>query len=92
MSDASATDRPARNWFFALLNVASLAFVVTAVAYAVLPVLEDRATDAGAPVPPSPFRTALRESGWLWLLIEAGIVGILALASMGWDRWRQRPA
>jgi len=34
----------------------------------------------------------LRESGWQWLLIEAGIVGLLAIASMGWDRWRQREA
>lgn len=79
-----------RNWFYALLNVASLLFVVTALAYALVPVLEDRAADAGQPAPVSPMRTALRQDGWWWLLVLAGIVGGLALASMGLDRWRQR--
>src|SRR5262245_3249461 len=79
-----------RNWFYAVLNVASLAFVATALAYAVMPVLEQNAADAGNPAPASPFRSALRENGWWWLLVEAGVIGILALASMGLDRWRQR--
>src|SRR5262245_12961291 len=79
-----------RNWFYALLNVASLAFVATALAYAVVPVLEQNAADAGNPTAASPFRAALRENGWWWLLVEAAIVGVLALASMGLDRWRQR--
>jgi uncharacterized membrane protein len=81
---------PPRNWFYALLNLASLAFVATALAYAVVPVLEQNAAEAGNPAPALPFRSALRENGWWWLLIEAGIIGILALASMGLDRWRQR--
>src|SRR5438445_511381 len=63
-----------RNWFYLLLNVASVAFVVTALAYALVPVLEDKAAAAGRPAPPSPLRDALRRDGWLWLLVEAGVV------------------
>jgi hypothetical protein len=87
---AGAGTREQRNWFYALLNVASLIFVATALAYAVLPVLEEKAADAGRAAPTSPFRSALRENGWWWLLVEAGLVGALAVASMGLDRWRQR--
>jgi uncharacterized membrane protein len=91
-ADAGVLAKPApRNWFYAVLNAASLAFVATALAYAVVPVLEQKAADAGNPAPASLFRTALRENGWWWLLVEAGVIGVLALASMGLDRWRQRP-
>lgn len=86
----SDTERLTRNWFYALLNVASIAFVVTALAYAIVPVLEQKAMEAGQPVPPSPLRDALRANGWWWLLVQAGAVGVLALCSMGLDRWRQR--
>jgi hypothetical protein len=78
-----------RNWFYTLLQLACLAFVATALAYAIVPVLEQNAADAGQPPPPSPWRDAVREHAWLWLLIQAGLIGILALASMGLDRWRQ---
>jgi hypothetical protein len=75
-----------RNWFYLLLNLASIAFVLTALAYAVVPVLEEK---AGQAAPPSPLRDALRRDGWLWLLIEAAAILVLALASMGLDRWRR---
>jgi hypothetical protein len=78
-----------RNWFYLLLNLVSITFVVTALAYALVPVLEQKATDAGRPPPESPFRDALRRDGWLWLLVEAGLIVVFALASMGLDRWRQ---
>jgi hypothetical protein len=77
------------NWFYLLLNVVSVLFVVTALAYAVVPVLEDKAAEAGNPAPPSPFRDTLRANGWLWLLVEAAAVAVLAFASMGLDRWRR---
>jgi hypothetical protein len=79
-----------RNWFYLLLNMASVVFVITALAYALVPVLEQKATEAGRPPPPSPLRDALRQDGWLWLLVEVGIVVVFAVASMGLDRWRQR--
>jgi hypothetical protein len=78
-----------RNWFYVLLNLAGIVFVVSALAYAVVPVLEDKAADAGQAVPSSAIRDALRRDGWWWLLTEAAVVGVLALASMGLDRWRQ---
>ena len=88
MDNGQSAER--RNWFYLLLNVSSLAFVLTALAYAVVPVLEQKASDAGEAPPVSAFRDALRESGWVWLLVEAGFVVFFALASMGLDRWRQR--
>jgi hypothetical protein len=84
-----ATNSEPRNWFYLLLNVASVLFVVTALAYAVLPMLEDRAAEMGNPAPPSPLRESLRRDGWLWLLVEAAAVALLAAASMGLDRWRR---
>ena len=62
--------------------------VVTALAYAIVPVLEQKALEAGQAPPPSPFRDALRADCWIWLLVETGIVAVLAVASMVWDRLR----
>ena len=77
-----------RNPLYILLLLAGLVFVVTALAYAVVPVLEQKALDAGQPPPPSPFRDALRAHGWLWLLAEVGVVAVLSVASMVVDRLR----
>lgn len=77
-----------RNPLYLLLLLASLLFVVTALAYAVVPVLEQKAADAGEPPPPSAFRDALRKDGWRWLLYEVGAVVVLSIASMTVDRLR----
>ena len=77
-----------RNPLYLLLLLASLLFVVTALAYAVVPVLEQKAADAGQPPPPSEFRDALRKDGWRWLLYEVGAVVIFSIASMALDRLR----
>src|SRR3974377_1267197 len=77
-----------RNPFYLLLLLVSLAFVVTALAYAIVPTLEQRAADAGQPPPPSPLRDALRADGWKWLLIELAALVLLSLLSMGLDRLR----
>jgi hypothetical protein len=71
-----------------LLLLASLVFVVTALAYAVVPTLEQKAADAGQPPPPSPFRAALRADGWRWLLYEVAVMIVLGVACMAWDRLR----
>jgi hypothetical protein len=81
-------DREPRNPLYLLLLLASLLFVVTALAYAVVPVLEQKAREAGEPPPPSGFRDALRKDGWRWLLYEVGAVVILSVASMTVDRLR----
>jgi hypothetical protein len=77
-----------RNPLYLLLLLASLLFVLTALAYAVVPVLEQKAADAGQPPPPSPFRDALRADGWRWLLAEVALMIVLGIASMVLDRLR----
>jgi hypothetical protein len=81
------TPREPRNWFFTLLVPAGVVFVITAIALAVIPVLEDRAVRAGSTPPPSIIRDALREDGWWWILIEVGVVIALSIMAMIWDRF-----
>ena len=47
-----------------------------------------KAMDAGEMPPPSPFRDALREDGWKWVLAEVALLVVLGLLSMGLDRWQ----
>ena len=78
-----------RNPFYFLLLLASFFFVVTALAYAVVPTIEQKAIRAGEIPPPSPWRDALRQDGWKWLLYELGAMIFFGLASMGLDRLRR---
>jgi hypothetical protein len=78
-----------RNPFYFLLLAASLLFVVTVLGYLFIPMIEDKARAAGEIPPPSAFRTALRNDGWLWLLYELAAMIVFGLASMGLDRWRR---
>ena len=77
-----------RNPFYLLLLLFSLLFVVTALGYALIPILEEKAAQAGQPAPPSPFRDALRDDGWIWLLYELAGMVLFGLLSMGLDRLR----
>jgi hypothetical protein len=83
----SSTSEP-RNPLYLLLLLVSLAFVVTALAYALIPVLEQKAAEAGNPAPPSPFRDSLREDGATWLLCEVAVIVVVGMLSMGLDRLR----
>jgi hypothetical protein len=90
-----ASSREPYNPFYLLLLLASLLFVLTALAYALVPTLEDKARLAGQLVPPSPWRQALREDGWRWLLYEVAAMILFGLLSMGLDRlrsWQQKRA
>jgi hypothetical protein len=78
-----------RNPFYLLLLLASFLFVLTALAYAIVPTLEEKAKEAGEFPPPSPLRDALRQDGWRWLLIEVAAMVGFGLASMGLDRLRR---
>jgi hypothetical protein len=78
-----------RNPFYALLLVAGLAFTVTVLALAVIPVLEKRWLDEGELPPASPLSEALREHGLTLVLWEVGAVVVFGLASMGLDRARR---
>ncbi len=82
------SDKQREPWnpFYVLLIVASVGFVMTALAYALVPVLEEKARDAGSPPPMSPFRDSLRSDGWIWLLAIGAAVVVLGLLSMGYDR------
>ena len=81
-------EKEPRNPFYVLLMIAGLLFTLTAVAYAVIPVLEEKAIEAGNPPPPDEFRDALRTEGWKWLLwLVLGVV-VFGLLSMGLDRLR----
>src|SRR4051794_787716 len=76
------------NPFYLLLLLASLLFVVTALGYAVVPILEEHAADAGQLPPPSEFRAALRAHGGSWLLWEVAAMTVIGMASMVLDRLR----
>lgn len=79
-----------RNPFYLLLMLSSLLFVVTALGYALLPVLEEKARLAGADVPErSGLHRVLVEDGWFWLLIEVAAMVLFGLLSMGLDRLRR---
>jgi hypothetical protein len=77
-----------RNPFYPLLLLAGVLFAVTALAYALVPTLEQHAADAGRPPPPSALRDALRSDGWLWLLYELAALVLCCALSMGLDRLR----
>jgi hypothetical protein len=78
-----------RNPLYFLLLIVGFAFAITVLAVAVVPVLEQKAIEAGEMPPPSPFRAALRQEGWKWALYEVAALVVLGLASMGLDRWRR---
>src|SRR5271166_5922009 len=83
----SSSSEP-RNPLYLLLLVASLLFVITALAYAFIPILEDKARDAGQPPPHSDLRQSLRQDGWRWLLWEVALMIVLGIACMALDRLR----
>ena len=60
-----ATPSEPRNPLYFLLLIAGVVFAVTALAVAFVPVLEEKALEAGQAPPPSPFRDALRTDGWI---------------------------
>jgi hypothetical protein len=84
-----AEPREPRNPFYFLLLLSSVLFVVTALAYAIIPTLEEKARDVGEIPPPSAFRDALRQDGWLWLLWQVAAMIVFGLLSMGLDRLRR---
>jgi hypothetical protein len=78
-----------RNPFYTLLLLASLFFVITALAWAIVPTLEEKARAAGQPPPQSEFRDLLRDNGGDWLLYEVAAMIVFGVLSMGLDRLRR---
>ena len=77
-----------RNPLYLPLLGACVLFVMTALAYALVPTLQEKAFEAGVSTEASPFRDALLANGWKWLLYEVAAVIVLGVACMGLDRWR----
>ena len=77
-----------KNPFYFLLLFSGVLFAVTALAYAIVPTLEQRARDAGQIPPESAFRDALRNDGWKWLLLQLTALVAFSIASMALDRLR----
>lgn len=84
-----SAEREPRNPFYLLLLATCGLFLVTCMALAFVPVLEEKAAEAGHPPPPSGFRDALRSDGWLWLLYQVPFVIVFGLLSMVLD-WLRR--
>src|SRR5205814_1761339 len=83
------SEREPRNPFYFLLLLASLIFVANALAVGVVPVLEQKAAEAGQAPLPSPLRDVLR--GWdalTWLFYELAAMMLFAFLSMALDRRR----
>ena len=79
-----------RNPFYFLLLLASLVFVATVLAFAVIPALEQKAREAGRPLQATPFLRALHQDGWPRLLLyELAAMFVFGLLSMGLDRLRR---
>jgi hypothetical protein len=79
-----------RNPFYLLLLCAGFLFAITALAYAVVPTLEQEALEAGHPLPVSTVREWLRVKGAYGLGFELAAMTIFAAASMIVDRLRWR--
>jgi hypothetical protein len=77
-----------RNPFYFLLLLSSLLFLMTALAYALLPTLEQKALESGQEVTRSPFRDALQTDGWRWLLYQLAAMFVFGILSMVVDRVR----
>jgi hypothetical protein len=74
-----------RNPFYFLLLAASMLFIATALAYGIVPLMEDNAASAGSRPPLSPFRVALRRDGAAWLLYELAAMTLFVILSLGLD-------
>jgi len=83
------SEREPFNPFYWLLLIVSFLFVITALAVAVVPVLMEKALEAGADVPRHGFHRVLQEHGLWWLLYEVAAIILFGLLSMGLDRLRR---
>jgi hypothetical protein len=77
-----------RNPFYLLLLIACLVFTINALAVAVVPVLIEKAEQAGADVPREGWHQRIKNDGVWWLLYELAAIVVLSLLSMGLDRLR----
>ena len=77
-----------RNPFYILLLLVGLLFVITLLAVVMVPILMDRAEQAGGDVPKVGFHQLIKRDGVWWVLYEVAALIVLSLLSMGLDRLR----
>ena len=82
------SEREPRNPFYILLLLVGLLFVITLLAVVMVPILMDRAEQAGGDVPKVGFHQLIKRDGVWWVLYEVAALIVLSLLSMGLDRLR----
>jgi len=82
------TSSEPRNPFYLLLLIVGLLFVVTLLAVLLVPMLMEKAEQAGAEVPKEGFHQVVKRDGVWWVVYEVAALVVLSLLSMGLDRLR----
>ena|SRR5262245_11098319 len=77
-----------RNPFYLLLLLVGFLFVVTLLAVLLVPMLMDKAEQAGGEVPKEGFHQVIKRDGVWWVVYEVVALVVLSLLSMGLDRLR----
>jgi hypothetical protein len=77
-----------RNPFYLLLLLVGLLFVVTLLAVIMVPMLMEKAQQAGGEVPKEGFHQLIKRDGIWWVVYEVIALVVLSLLSMGLDRLR----
>jgi hypothetical protein len=76
------------NPFYLLLLLVGLLFVVTLLAVLMVPILMEKAAQAGGDVPKEGFHQLIKRDGVWWVVYEVVALIVLSLLSMGLDRLR----
>jgi hypothetical protein len=77
-----------RNPFYLLLLLVGLLFVVTLLAVLMVPILMEKAEQAGGDVPKEGFHQLIKRDGVWWVVYELVALVVLSVLSMGLDRLR----
>ncbi len=77
-----------RNPLYLLLLVVGLLFVMTLLAVVLVPIMMDKAQQAGGDVPKEGFHQLIKRDGIWWVVYELIALVVLSILSMGLDRLR----
>jgi len=77
-----------RNPFYILLLLVGLLFVITLLAVVLVPILMEKAEQAGGDVPKEGFHQIIKRDGIWWVVYEMAALVVLSVLSMGLDRLR----
>jgi heme/copper-type cytochrome/quinol oxidase subunit 2 len=77
-----------RNPLYLLLLLVGLLFVITLLAVVLVPIMMERAQQAGGDVPKEGFHQLIKRDGIWWVVYELIALVVLSILSMGLDRLR----